>query len=156
MANSTYYIDGQETVSTSGAQIEWIDDKYFRIEHLGNSFHGEIVANNLEEASITVRVNQRTFEVKKKGELDELIKELGLDKKKVKQLHQLESPMPGRVLGFLVNIGDTVEEGTPLLTLEAMKMENVIKSDGVGVVASFAVDADAVVEKGEVILKFSE
>lgn len=156
MANSTYYIDGIETAAKSGAQIEWIDDKYFRIEHLGNSFHGEIVENNLEDQTIVIRVNQRTFTVKRKGELDELIKKLGLDKKKVKQLHQLESPMPGRILGFAVKIGDTVEEGTPLLTLEAMKMENVIKSDGIGVVASFEVEADAVVEKGQVILKFTE
>jgi hypothetical protein len=33
------------------------------------------------------------------------------------------SPMPGKVVRVLVNIGDRVEEGDALLVMEAMKME---------------------------------
>jgi len=66
----------------------------------------------------------------------------------------LKSPMPGRILKFSVEIGDEVTTGTPLLTLEAMKMENVIKAEGEGKVKAIVKDKDAVVEKGELIIEF--
>jgi biotin carboxyl carrier protein len=79
---------------------------------------------------------------------------LGLDKQKVKKLHQLQSPMPGRILNYAVEVGAQVEPGTPLLTLEAMKMENVIKAEGEGVVKSILQPSAAVVEKGQVLIEF--
>ena len=69
-------------------------------------------------------------------------------------MHQLESPMPGRVISFAVEIGAEVEVGAPLLTLEAMKMENVIKADGIGKVKALSVANGDVVDKGQVIIEF--
>ena len=48
----------------------------------------------------------------------------------------LRAPMPGVVLDVLVNPGDTVTKGQPLLKLEAMKMEHTIRSAGDGVVTA--------------------
>ena len=45
-----------------------------------------------------------------------------------------QSPMPGKVLKVLVQEGDNVKEGDPLLILEAMKMEHTIKAQGEGTV----------------------
>lgn len=36
----------------------------------------------------------------------------------------LRAPMPGVVKAIDCSVGETVEEGTPLVTLEAMKMQN--------------------------------
>lgn len=47
----------------------------------------------------------------------------------------LESPMPGVVTRVMVAAGDTVKKGQPLLALEAMKMEHVIRAPGPGRVA---------------------
>ena len=44
----------------------------------------------------------------------------------------LESPMPGVVTRVMVAAGDTVKKGQPLVALEAMKMEHVIRSPGPG------------------------
>jgi biotin carboxyl carrier protein len=155
MANSTYILDGEETVEQKGnSSIEWIDETFFTIHFLGKKFHGEIVEDATEDQKMTIKVNQRTFEIKKNRPIDELIHEMGLDKKKVKKLHQLKSPMPGRILGFSVEVGTEVTEGTPLLTLEAMKMENVIKAEGIGVVKSLSKSNNDVVEKGELIIEF--
>jgi biotin carboxyl carrier protein len=154
MSNSTYILDGEEVTSRGLATLDWKNDKFFTIHFMGKSFNGEIVEANIEDRKLSVKVNHRLFEITKKHPLDDLIKELGLDKKKVRKLNQLVSPMPGRVINFAVNVGDEVKINTPLLTLEAMKMENVIKSEGVGIVKSLAANPEEVVEKGQVLIDF--
>jgi len=43
--------------------------------------------------------------------------------------HQnISSPMPGSIVKILVNIGDNVEDGTPVIIIEAMKMETKLYS----------------------------
>tara|TARA_B100000508_G_scaffold141097_1_gene147087 strand:+ start:199768 stop:200238 length:471 start_codon:yes stop_codon:yes gene_type:complete len=155
MADTNYIIDGEKLEGNFGfSAVEWIDERFFTIDYMGEKYHGEVVEAATEDQKLTVKINQRTFEIKKERPIDELIHEMGLDKKKVKKLHQLKSPMPGRILDFSVEVGDEVDEGTPLLTLEAMKMENVIKSEGIGKVKSLAKGKDDVVEKNELIIEF--
>ena len=50
--------------------------------------------------------------------------------------HSTEAPMPGAVLRILVNEGDVVAKGAPLLILEAMKMEHPIIAPRDGTIAS--------------------
>ena len=50
--------------------------------------------------------------------------------------------------------GDEVEKGTPLLILEAMKMENVIKSPGDVVIKEILVGKGKAVEKNEILITF--
>jgi propionyl-CoA carboxylase alpha chain len=58
-------------------------------------------------------------------------------------------PMPGLLVSLHVGEGDKVEAGQPLATVEAMKMENILRAEKSGVVAkvnaaqgdSLAVDA---------------
>lgn len=155
MANTKYIVDGEKLEGNYGfSAVEWIDERFFTIDYMGEKYHGEVVEAATEDQKMTIKINQRTFEIKKERPIDELIHEMGLDKKKVKKLHQLKSPMPGRILEFSVEVGDEVDEGTPLLTLEAMKMENVIKSEGIGKVKSLAKRKDDVVEKNELIIEF--
>jgi pyruvate carboxylase len=45
---------------------------------------------------------------------------------------QIGAPMPGTVIGVHCKVGDAVEEGDPLLTLEAMKMETVLRAPAKG------------------------
>jgi len=155
MGEYKYVVDGQEVKGEKGmSSIEWIDNTYFTIHFMGKQFHGEVLEDATEDQKLIVKINHRTLEIKRERPIDDIIRQLGLDKKKVKKLHQLKSPMPGRILRFDVNIGDTVQEGTPLLTLEAMKMENVIKAEGEGVVKAIVKLTEAVVDKGELIIEF--
>ena len=48
------------------------------------------------------------------------------------------APMPGAVLAVHVAVGDAVEAGDPIVTLEAMKMEHVVAAPGPGRVAELA------------------
>jgi len=53
----------------------------------------------------------------------------------------LRAPMPGKVVTLMAEPGAIVEKGTPLLVLEAMKMEHTITAPRKGKVVSFLVAA---------------
>jgi biotin carboxyl carrier protein len=61
----------------------------------------------------------------------------------------IAAPMPGVVVGITVTVGDTVEPGQGVLTLEAMKMENELKSAVEGVVREIKVEVGQGVSQGE-------
>jgi len=48
-----------------------------------------------------------------------------------------------------------VQKGDPLLVLEAMKMENILKAPADGVVGSVKVELRANVQKGQVLVQFT-
>lgn len=154
MANRVWNIDGQETVGTEGAVVKWDNEKFFSLEFGGKEFFGEILEEKTESNHLKLKINHRVFEIKKKGELDDLIAAMGLDKPKIKKLKELQAPMPGRIVNVAVNIGDSLEVGDEILSLEAMKMENVLKAEGVGIVKEININNDDVVEKGAVLIEF--
>jgi biotin carboxyl carrier protein len=60
--------------------------------------------------------------------------------------------MPGKVIRVLVAAGDAVEEGQGLVVVEAMKMQNEMKSPKSGRVAEVRARPDATVGAGEVLV----
>ncbi|MGC4000082.1 MAG: acetyl-CoA carboxylase biotin carboxyl carrier protein subunit [Anaeromyxobacter sp.] len=58
----------------------------------------------------------------------------------------LTAPMPGKIVKVLVGLGDTVTEGQGLLVVEAMKMENELKSPKAGKVVELHVKEGQTVE----------
>jgi propionyl-CoA carboxylase alpha chain len=63
-------------------------------------------------------------------------------------------PMPGLVVKINVAEGDEVQEGQALATVEAMKMENILKAERKGVVKSIKASAGASLKVDEVIMEF--
>lgn len=61
--------------------------------------------------------------------------------------------MPGRVVSVVVAEGDAVEPGTPLVVLEAMKMQNEIQADRAGTVRCVHVAAGQAVEGGDPLIE---
>ena len=154
MANRTWNIDGKEVVGSDGAILQWEDDTFFTLSYNGLTFSGEVLEESTESNFLKLKINHRVFEIRKKGELDELIKELGLDVPKVRKLKELEAPMPGRIVNIAVSIGQELNVGDDILSLEAMKMENVLKAEGIGTVKTINIKSDDVVEKGTVLIEF--
>ncbi len=62
------------------------------------------------------------------------------------------APMAGRIVRFQVDSGDMVGDGDGLIVLEAMKMENELKSQGVGQVKEILVAVDDVVTPGQKLM----
>ncbi len=65
----------------------------------------------------------------------------------------VSAQMPGRVVKILAVVGTAVKKGEPVLVLEAMKMENEIKSPVNGVVAELLVAEGQAVEAGTKLVR---
>jgi biotin carboxyl carrier protein len=64
---------------------------------------------------------------------------------------EIRAVMPGKVVAVLVEPGATVEVGTGILVIEAMKMENEIKATRAGTVTKIHVEPGQAVEAGELL-----
>ena len=63
-------------------------------------------------------------------------------------------PMPGLVTKIMVEVGDEVQEGQALATVEAMKMENILKAEKKGVVRAVKAAAGSSLKVDDVIMEF--
>ena len=63
-------------------------------------------------------------------------------------------PMPGLVVSITVAVGDEVQEGQALATVEAMKMENILRAERPGVVKAIRATAGASLRVDDVIMEF--
>lgn len=66
----------------------------------------------------------------------------------------LKSILPGKILKVFVKEGDQVSRGSKLCILEAMKMENLIKSTVDGTVKILNISKDSQVKKNELLMEF--
>ncbi len=66
----------------------------------------------------------------------------------------LVSGMPGKIIKVMVKKGDFVEEGTPLIVMEAMKMENEMKAQNPAKIKKILVKTGDNVETGTLLIQF--
>ena len=64
--------------------------------------------------------------------------------------------MPGKVIKLLAEIGDSVEQGQPLIIIEAMKMENEVKAGRSGVIEAIHVSPGQSVEANIVLMEVGD
>jgi biotin carboxyl carrier protein len=64
----------------------------------------------------------------------------------------IHPPMPGRVISIKVKEGDSVKTGSPIIVLEAMKMQNEIISNMDGVVREIRISEGDLVESGDILV----
>jgi biotin carboxyl carrier protein len=65
----------------------------------------------------------------------------------------LRAPMPGLIVQLRVKVGDTVAAGAGLVVMEAMKMENELRTVAAGKVRAVHVTVGAAVEKGALLVE---
>ena len=119
-------VDGRTVV----AQIELLDTTTYRL---------------------SARGHRRTFKVlsRRAGELFPLMPA----KHAADASHHITSPMPGLLIELRVREGDAVEAGQPVAVVEAMKMENVLRSPGDGVVAKVLASPGDSLKVGQTIIE---
>lgn len=65
------------------------------------------------------------------------------------------APVPGKIVDVFVKAGDVVDEGTAVLVLEAMKMENELHAPHKGTVAAVLVKKGDQADKGQLLVAFA-
>jgi biotin carboxyl carrier protein len=118
------------------------------------SYNVEMVSIDQINKIATIKVNNTIYQVAAKDKFDLLLDKMGLSGLATAKISELKAPMPGLVLKTFIEDGATVQKGDSLFILEAMKMENIIKSPADGVIKSAKVKPGDKVEKGQILLQF--
>lgn len=105
----------------------------FRCQHYGSLF----------EVSVQ---SERSFELSKHMPV----------KKQLDTTKVIMSPMPGTVISVSVEPGATVAEGQEVAVVEAMKMQNVLRSQRIGVVKKVLVKQGSTVSADEILIEFED
>lgn len=122
------------------------------LDHRG--YQVEVIEKDDQAKSAVIMVNGKVYRVELKDEKDRLLETLGFETNVRSSVRDLKAPMPGMVLDILVDAGQQVKKGEQILVLEAMKMENLIKSPSDLIVKSIEVSKGDKIEKGQALLYF--
>lgn len=126
----------------------------FHIINNLSSYNVEVVQFDAESKTAEIKVNGNIYTVTAKDQFDILLDKLGMSNLNNAKISEVKAPMPGLVLKIFVKEGDEIKKGENLFILEAMKMENIIKSPGDVVVRSVKIKPGDKVEKGQVLVLF--
>ncbi|MEP7321430.1 MAG: biotin/lipoyl-containing protein [Saprospiraceae bacterium] len=99
-------------------------------------------------------IDQQSYEVTLIRNIDVQVEAMNFSQRLSLNTEAILAPMPGLVKKISVSVGEEVIKGQHLLTLEAMKMENLIKSPHSGKVKSILAIAGTAVEKNQVLITF--
>ncbi len=66
------------------------------------------------------------------------------------------APMPGRIVRVMVKVGQRVKPGDPLVALESMKMESILRSARKGEVGEVAVSEGDSVKRGQLLVRYKD
>lgn len=117
------------------------------------SFNIKLLEFDKSAKVIKLRVNEEVFTLSIKNKLDLLLNEMGMSLGQGAKMKDIKAPMPGLVLEVLASAGQQVSAGDPLIILEAMKMENIIKATGDGTVKNVLVKNQDTVEKNQLLME---
>ncbi|GAB4241660.1 MAG: acetyl-CoA carboxylase biotin carboxyl carrier protein subunit [Ekhidna sp.] len=132
--------------------IEKVNERSFKVFSDSKIYDIQVIEQNGKEMSLSI--NNHVLTVKVSDHIDQILEELGMDALQANVVKEIKAPMPGAILNILTEEGNEVKEGDHLLVLEAMKMENVIKSPGEGKVSKIHVSEKDNVEKNQVLITF--
>ena len=135
-------------------ELVHVSDTHKRVFAKGKVYNITVLNSGNADGEIELSLNQKRVKAHISTPLDELLKSMGLDNALEVKVTNLTSPMPGLVIKSVVQEGDEVKKGEPLIVLEAMKMENVLKAAADVVIDKINVKAGEAVEKGAVLIQF--
>lgn len=148
-----------KTGTIDGKDFAWdvikVKDGSFHAIKNNKSYNVEVIKADPVEKSFLVSVNGNKYHLNVKDKYDVLLKSLGFDSLNANKVLNVKAPMPGLVLDIRVAEGDTIKKGDPIFVLEAMKMENIIKSPTDGVIKKINVKKGLAVDKNQVMITFS-
>ena len=141
-----------------GVFLEWnmvsIEDRIYHLIRDSKSYLIEVLSVDQNSKSFQLKVNNVPYTIEVQDKYDLILEKLGMNQSNNSSHMEVRAPMPGLILEVLVEEGQQVNKGDKLIVLEAMKMENVIRSSGSGVVGAVNIAEGANVEKNQVLIQF--
>lgn len=148
--DSAFLVNGEQVQ----LDISTLGPNNTHVLYQNRSFNTELVEINKTEKTCKVKVNGNIYQINIEDQFDVLLKQLGLDNLAANKVSEIKAPMPGLVLKVLVEENAEVKKGDNLLVLEAMKMENILKSSADGVVKKVLIKQGDKVEKNQILIQF--
>lgn len=144
------------TINNQAFNIDLVksNDTNWHIIKDNKSYTVELLKVDKTTKQVELKLNGKRITVALSDQFDALLKSLGMDSLATKKVAELKAPMPGLVLNIAVSEGDTIAKGDPILVLEAMKMENNIKSPTDGVIKKIHITKGVAVEKNQLLISF--
>lgn len=131
-------------------EISQLSPHTYKVKLDNNIFH--ITTSKLEANKYSFLIDGHYFEsfvrTKLEEEASKILNNIDQNKGEIK----VKSPMPGLVMRINKQIGDNVIEGEAILLLEAMKMENEIKSPANGIITEIFCNNGSSVEKNQPLM----
>ena len=124
-----------------------------RVLTLDGKVHSVLARRRPGKGQYTLWLDGYRYEVEALDERTRAIRALAVDREKSTGPAPLLAPMPGLVVRVNVAIGDAVTPGQPLVSIEAMKMENELRSKSAGTVKAIHAVAGTAVERGAVLVE---
>jgi len=148
----------EEQLFINGELFNWdlskISEGNFHILYKNKSYRAEIVKADRATKTFVLKINNKLQTVEVKDKFDLLLEKMGMANGASAKVNNVKAPMPGLVIDMKVKAGDVVKAGDPLLILEAMKMENILKASAEATVKNVKVKKGDSVEKGQVLIEF--
>ncbi len=134
--------------------LRWIGERKVHLIRDNESIEAELLSIDHATKTLQIRIGHKTANLKLKDRFDLLLEQMGMSMNGSGSVKDIKAPMPGLILDLMVKPGDEVKKGDVVLILEAMKMENIIKSPGDGIVREVKVALKQSVEKNQVMILF--
>jgi biotin carboxyl carrier protein len=132
------------------SQITQLSEHTYKVNLNNKIFH--VTTNKLSNNELSFLISGHYFEAFVRTKLEDEALKILSNKAHAQGEYNVKSPMPGLVLKLYKTIRDEVNEGEPLLLLEAMKMENIIKSPATGIIKEIQVKEGKSVEKNQSLI----
>ena len=147
---NTINLDSDE----NNIHVEELELGVYELSSGGKSEIIEVLSIDFDTKSIKIRHKHHIHDIMFKNDLDVVLDKMGI-KREVENLStDIKAPMPGKVLEIVVKAGDKIEKGAPIIILEAMKMENVLKAEVDCSIKKVLVNASENVEKNQILVEF--
>lgn len=111
-----------------------------------------IYVEKIDETQLRVWINHHIIDLKIEDHRSKILNSFSKIAGTKLTTTTVRAPMPGLISNIEVKIGDIVKPGSGLLVLEAMKMENEIRSTDHGRIKSINIKDHMAVEKDQILL----
>jgi biotin carboxyl carrier protein len=138
-----------------------VNDTIYDIEVKGDliTLNGKTIDASLSDDKITIEGNTFNIDFTEEGDpsmmiIDGMLYLVSRKNSIYSLVNEINTPMYGKIIKILVKEGDWVNNGQILVVLEAMKMQNQIRSPRKGTIKSIKIVEDQSVKLGDILLTF--